>query len=199
MSPSVFIGSPGTGFQSSLIPSSALSVDDRVFTAELLDNKVVCKWNVDAVDDRTFRVFKSSNGLDFIEICEKKNISGVDLLFCTDVFPLPDISYYKLEETDLNGLKIGEWLAKVVNPQSSNSMTIWPNPITDNYIYISHKQMMACEIALYNASGVSQPFNKEIISTDVVKLHFDVAQGLYFLKVFNTSSSAIDIFKIENN
>lgn len=197
MSPSVFIGSPGTGFQSSLIPSSALSVDDRVFTAELLDNKVVCKWNVDAIDDRTFRVFKSSNGLDFIEICEKKNISGGDLLFCTDVFPLPDISYYKLEETDLNGLKIGEWLAKVVNPQSSNSMTIWPNPITDNYIYISHKQMMGCEIALYNASGVSQPFNKEIISTDVVKLHFDVAQGLYFLKVFNKSTGAIDIFKIE--
>lgn len=197
--PSVFVGSPGTGFQSSPIPSSALSIDDGIFTANVIGSKVVCKWNIVGGDNiSSFTVFKSADGLYFEQTCRISYESSALDFFCEDLFPFQGFSFYKLIAYNNDGVDVGSKIQKVYY-DSTEDVKIWPNPAINQILFLKHSTITDYEVEMYNSVGCSVPFYKEEDTKDIFKIYIPGGNGLYFLRMINRVTGDSKTYKIIAN
>lgn len=187
-SPSVFVGSPGTGFQSSLIPISALGFEDLVFWTEFNDNKVICKWNTEQSDNGFYKVLRSKDGIAFDLICTINVERHLMNFKYEDQHPIYGTSYYKLIKCDLEGLELQSWISKIDVPIKSERIKVWPNPVRSQTFFIEYEGLEFCKFDIFDFQGFKQNFTIEHTSDNTAKMELTTFPNMFLLRIYNTKT-----------
>ncbi len=169
--------------------NSPLPIELLTFTATPLDNKVNIAWATSSeTNNNYFTVERSGDGTDFAELTRvpSKASNGTSTTplsyLVTDPSPLNGTSYYRLKQTDNNGL-YNRFNVVSVNFVSEKNIlfSVFPNPntgsFTINFSGIENNQEV--QIVIHDAMGrmvYSQQFYSASINDN--KIHIAPSNGL---------------------
>lgn len=131
------------------------------FTGEKGSNNVELKWEtVSELNNDYFTIERSNDGKVFTPIGQKKGAGKSNTLekySILDAYPLNEINYYRLKQTDYNGdYEYSNIIAVNFSPNKDDAgkITVGPNPFYDNINvnYISEKDGVVT-VSLYDMSG----------------------------------------------
>ncbi|MBR9921090.1 MAG: T9SS type A sorting domain-containing protein [Bacteroidetes bacterium] len=130
-----------------------------------------------------FEIERSRNGQQFEKIGEVEgagnSIQRLDYFF-SDNKPHEGINYYRIRQVDFDGTFSFSHLASVRFDQSSNQISISPNP-TSGDLYISGLPSdEITEISIFNINGQRL---KRLATTDAIVDLADLPQGIYLLTI----------------
>jgi subtilisin-like proprotein convertase family protein len=194
-----------TGFSDWGIGSSKknpLPVELLYFKAECKDAFALLTWQTATENNNNyFTVEKSNNGIDFIEV---KKINGAGnsnnplSYSAIDDHIYPGITYYRLKQTDYNGMfSYSDQMAVNCAPALNNDVIVYPNPFTSK-INISFGGEVSGNIqyCIYNAIGgkvVCGEIQKNMLTNNIMILDLQqLSDGVYNLqlivnnKLYNT-------------
>ncbi len=177
----------------SLTTAIVLPVRLSNFSANLQPNNTVkINWqtSVEFNNDK-FTIERSANGADWVSIAEvagKGSINGAAQNYSAiDPAPLPQVSYYRLKQTDRNGQVFYSDII-TVKFKSVQQISIFPNPAKD-VITISGFIGVGMDLQFFNLSGQNVTKLTSIESNGLGKITFDVNrlnQGQYIIKTKTT-------------
>jgi len=184
--------------EDSPLPISLLSFDARAVNKK----EVAITWITESeINNDYFTVERSKDGINFSEI-EKVNGAGnstVLLHYATmDMHPLNGVSYYRLRQTDYNGLfTFSEIKSVIIYGEGANSVFVYPNPATTStYILFNELPEHAGDIRfeLFDATGNkiagSNLFELEAVSENSFRFNRGtLANGIYFYTVSSGDSN----------
>jgi hypothetical protein len=175
-------------------PVIILAVQLLNFTAVLNEDKVNLNWSTTSeIDNDYFTLERSPDGINFESLTTLKG-SGTstqknDYSF-VDYKPLPGQSYYRLSQTDYNGVIKRLSIQAVINTNNDGMFSVVPNP-TDGVVNISYYCNAATggTLKLYNSNGVSM-LSKDFVCTagaNSSQLNLsDISPGIYLI-TFSTN------------
>jgi predicted esterase len=172
--------------------SAVLPVKLKEFTARLINSKVELKWiTTDEKNNASFTIERADVNQKFSSIVSLPGAGdniGEKVYTFTDVSPLPDVSYYRLVQTDIDGEKTYFEIRKILNRTSnSSSVLVSPNPFTSDlsaFITVDRSQKVFVTLTdmngrmLKTASAIYSPGSSEIRLPSG-----DLAKGVYLLKI----------------
>lgn len=177
--------------------TNLLPVELLSFNAKSEDNKIVMlNWQTATeINNDFFTIQRSKDGLenwtDLAIVSGAGNSSSVFSYKSQDTEPLVGISYYRLKQTDFDGLFTYSYIRSVnLNRKGNNSLEIYPNP-AKNVITVKGNQLNKDDIKFYNVLGQDITFATKHISTNEVQHTIDLSKlskGVYYLKTNNTST-----------
>lgn len=154
------------------------------FTAEEVDDQVKLSWlTASELNNDFFTIERSVDGLNWVEIANVKgagNSSSQNEYIFWDENPKLGLSYYRLSQTDFDGLISHQQIRSVIF-ESKDIYKIYPNP-TEKIVTILFDEK-TIKIDLYDVNG------KLVISKPIDLLHattIDVStlqKGLYFIRI----------------
>lgn len=170
--------------------SSLLPVTLENYTVTLRDGKVMVRWTTTAESNNArFNVERSADGQRFTEVATIPAIgnSNGKTYEWIDERPLPNLSYYRLTQTDMNGRQ--EWfqIKKVLNRAAfDRSIIIAPNPFTTELTaFINVPQPQRVTITITDLSGrILKTVNGKYAqgAAEINIKTTDLPKGSYFLK-----------------
>jgi hypothetical protein len=166
-----------------------LPIELMSFTANKSGADVQLNWaTASETNNDYFTVQRSDDGISFDEV---SRISGAGnsntMLYYSliDLLPYEGISYYRLMQTDFDGMFAYSALVSI-DLETSIEVNIYPNPfITYTTIALSDAtQIHDCELKIYNGQG------KEVMNTALTEQlttiqTSDLSSGVYFYKLFD--------------
>lgn len=176
--PTIWVGSPGSGFQKAMIPSQILPVDMlQPFSARIQNNQVLLQWKTsEESQNKAFLISRSTNlthweSIKYIRPSLSKTYAVIDSN------PLEGISYYRLAQKDLDGAL--HYLGTVsIHFQRKHPPVIFPNP-TNGIVRLSFENKpRQTRLYLYDPTGrllLSQKGNQIDMGT--------LPDGIYLLKI----------------
>ncbi|MCE7993027.1 MAG: T9SS type A sorting domain-containing protein [Roseivirga sp.] len=152
------------------------------FEAQPMQDHVAIRWaTAKEVDNSHFTLYKSSDVMNWTEVAM---IAGKDVSTETvhyeyiDKNPLAGRAYYRLKQTDFNGLfEIFEIISVTFDP-AEVALKLYPNPATD-YISINCSESISC-ISLINSQGLV--YRVDALTSSSMANRFDIRQlpkGIY--------------------
>lgn len=195
----VYVGSTGTGFQYSVIPTTVIPVELLNFTATPLPNisgstiSKTTQINWQTASEKAashFDVERSINSKTFEKIGEVKangNTQTLKTYSFVDETPHSGVNYYRLRQVDENGTA---QLSNIVSVTFSlnQKLQVFPNPAHDKLTIISDA---TSSYSIFNVLG--REILRGVISDN--RTDVDIAQlstGLYFVK---TKGETVKFFK----
>lgn len=138
-----------------------LPIELRSFEARFLNGIVKLDWvTVTETNNAWFTIERSEDGLHFDSLfsLEGAGISmEVKRYHEIDEYPLPGRSYYRLRQTDYDGLYTFSNVVMVYNPNvAETAMTIYPNPAKlseDFFLELGGTQDKEIQLAITHTSG----------------------------------------------
>lgn len=187
-----------------LNPSGILPVVMKSYTARLVDDRVELKWvTTEEQDNASFVIERAGADQQYTTIGQipgAVNHSGEKSYTFTDNNPLPDLSFYRLVQVDIDGKKTYFDIKKILNQKgNSASVIVSPNPIVGDasaFISISRSQKIAMTLTDMNGKIIQQVNGIYGQGSSEVKLRAsDLSKGVYLLKVsgedFNVTKKII--------
>jgi hypothetical protein len=178
------------------LPVSLLS-----FTATPENDNVYLNWiTASEINNDYFSVNRSLDGISFLEIGSVKGNGTTSILHnynFVDKNPYSGISYYNLEQTDLNGdSEILKVVSVKFNPANSAEPQIIPNPFDDSFDVIFNsdekgENLIQIFDVLSNLVYSEQIHVIEGINTYKFRNAVNFKAGLYILQLTNRQSSQI--------
>ena len=169
--------------------SSPLPITLILFTAIPQDGRVKIDWETAAeVNNDYFTIQRSNNSNSWEDI---ENIAGsgstnTDMRYTAyDPNPYSGLSFYRLEQTDLDGKKSYSMIRKV-NFDSSATIRIYPNPVT-NLIYISGSGKMV--FSIHNTNGQLLYTPVQLIQSQYVLNVAGLPPGIYFIHIVQNGNA----------
>jgi hypothetical protein len=194
-SANMYEGTPGSCYTT--MPVTVLSFK-ATFTGSTQgrNSKVNLTWiTTSELDNAYFTIERSADGLQFTELVHIESqsfTSTVASYQATDDQPLPGKSYYRLKQTDKNG-KISYGKTIAVQKPAQISVTLLPNPLSSNTLYISHNLQEKISLIFMDMLGqrISPSAYSTITENDGLIVTFieNISPGLYTVQVSNGSSS----------
>jgi len=184
LSNSFFIGSVNS--TSSTLPITLIS-----FTATPVNQIVRLDWETAAeINNDHFTIQRSTDATNWEDIKEIKGLlnSSTDTYYsANDENPLYGVSYYRLQQTDLDG-KVSYSMVRKVNMDQPATLSVYPNPAT-NYITISAAKGEKMSIALINNSG--QRINVPLTNNGSTAVLYvsGINPGVYFIQIIHGNSN----------
>lgn len=176
----------------------------KSYTARLVDDRVELKWvTTEEQDNASFVIERAGADQQYTAIGEVPgavNHSGEKAYSFTDNNPLPDLSFYRLVQVDIDGKKAYFDIKKILNQKgNSASVIVSPNPIVGDasaFISISRSQKIAMTLTDMNGKIIQQVNGIYGQGSSEVKLRAsDLSKGVYLLKVsgedFNVTKKII--------
>ena len=163
--------------------SSPLPITLILFTAIPQNGKVKLDWETAAELNNDYFTIQRSSSLTAWE--DIKNIAGsgntnTDSRYTAyDPNPYSGISFYRLEQTDLDGMKSYS-VIRQVNIDGSVTINIYPNPVT-NLIYVSGAGKMT--IRVHNTSGQLVVIPVQYARTQYILNFAGLPPGIYFIHI----------------
>ena len=187
--------SGGGGGFSENTPASALPVELLKFTARKKDNTAVLDWATSTeLNNDFFSIERSSDGINFELIGlvkgEGTSSSRVDYTF-TDRNPQTGINYYRLMQTDFNG--VFEYLGiNVLEFERKGSAQIFPNPLNGSELTISYEAEKGDELELLVINLAGQKIMNSFVSIEkgynTISLNMEnVPAGIYFVQMISNA------------
>jgi len=152
--PGVSASAQGFGFAFD-DPGGALPVVLLGFTAVAEGGSALIEWTTASESNNDFfTVERSTDAYSWFELGRIDGAGNSNLVRhyrCYDRKPLSGSSYYRLRQTDFNGLD-NYFPPEQIYFGDKQSIYIWPNPAAD-YINISGKDLHRLSVAMINATG----------------------------------------------
>jgi hypothetical protein len=167
---------------------SPLPIELLNFEAHLkTTNQVELIWQTASeINNDFFTVEKSINGSDWNELKQidgAGNSTAILNYTATDEHPYPDVTYYRLKQTDFDG-RFSYSAIKAVKAGTENlPLFIYPNPATDQ-ITINGSRSELYQLKIYNILGqdvtdqTRELKNEEILRTIEIK---NLSGGIYYI------------------
>lgn len=188
--------------------NNPLPITLRSFTAEPKADEVLVNWEtVSEVNNDFFTVERTTNGIDFEEVAtvDGAGNSNFPLEYqISDDDPLPDLSYYRLKQTDYDGQFEYFKMVPVQFEQNNllQEVTISPNPFSSD-LTIKYTSGNNAPVSLVIMNIRAQVIHEEVIPTSVGINRFrfehgnDLENGIYFINLiqgnYTTSYKVIKI------
>jgi sugar lactone lactonase YvrE len=186
------------------IVSTSLPVQLISFSGSISGNKIMISWQTASEKNNSFfTIEKSTNGIDFQELCHTKgaiNSSLVNSYNCEDSAPEQGLNYYRLKQTDVDG---HDQLYKIISVNytgNNNELQLSPNPTgEDRMVHLSLTNVEPInniivynslnEIVFYDSGSASL---RENAGTYSIQLSPQLSTGIYHLQV-NTTSKVFNV------
>ncbi len=184
---------------SAAVLCGTLPIELLSFSAQLnLQNEVKLSWETATeINNDYFTLERSkdaSNWSVLTTISGKGNSSEVVQYSYIDSNPLPQTSYYRLKQTDFNGVFSYSGIQTISTSRQKEHISIYPNP-TINQVTISGSRNELNQMQVVNLLGQDVTDKAELIekNTNSITLSLvNMQSGIYFLK---TSSAVSKIIK----
>ncbi len=164
----------------SLLPIELLSFNAVYDEAS---KNVLLNWaTANETNNDYFTIERSVNGKDWQILAIKKgagNSSQTLVYEMRDNSPLPDVSYYRLKQTDFNGQFTYSSVVVVNVIDNNTNYTIYPNPASDLLNIISNTNIHYVEVINYLGVTV---LTSEISMGISIK---ELPAGFYFVNIYN--------------
>jgi hypothetical protein len=172
--------------------SALLPVKLKEYTARLVNGKVLLKWiTADEKQNASFTVERAGADQRFSSIGTlpgANNYSGEKEYNFTDESPLDEVSYYRLEQTDIDGAKNYFDIKRIINQKvTGNAVIISPNPFQMSisaFVTITRTQKVF--VTLTDMTGKTLKAVNGVYaagSTEIKLGAYDLPKGIYLLKV----------------
>lgn len=183
--------------------SALLPVKLKDYTARLVDGKVLLRWiTTDEKQNASFTVERAGPDQIFSAIGTlpgMNNNSGEKEYNFTDVNPIDEVSYYRLLQTDIDGVKNYFDIKRIINQKvTGNAVIISPNPFQSSISAFVTTRAQKVFVTLTDMTGKTLRAVNGVYAagTTEIKLGaYDLPKGIYFLKVtgenFNTTNKII--------
>lgn len=173
----------------SILPISLVS-----FTGEVRNTKNILNWTTaNELNNKQFTILRSKNGTDFEPIATVKGSGNSTnaLHYCyIDSFPLPEINYYKLKQTDFDGHTSFSKTVVINNPSIQKSkLLVYPNPVKDYLSLLFNNQIKNFDLKVFNSIGKLVYTSKNETRVNVSHL----TSGVYYVYVIDNQG------KVYNN
>jgi hypothetical protein len=160
------------------------------FTAKQNDSQVVLQWaTASEKDNEYFSLEKSRDGRQFNEIgrVAGAGTSTTKLTYqFTDDFPFGGTSYYRLKQVDLDGTFTYSRIV-AVNSEVTAALRIYPNPVTQNELWVEATDAQADDMRITIHNAVGQLLLDRVYSYEpAVKVDLSALRrepGLYIISV----------------
>lgn len=180
-------GTNGQGVLTST--ANPLSIELVFFNAYRIDQQMVSlEWQTASERNNDyFTVQRSANGLDWEDILTQDGAGNSTILlnyYDIDTAPLPGISYYRLKQTDFDGVFTYSQIVMISNDQSD---VPYPNPAGD-FVVISVQKQVKPEIFTSLGQNVTDQVDLNILSDE--KVHMNVERlnsGFYIIRCGETT------------
>ncbi|MEQ9423362.1 MAG: T9SS type A sorting domain-containing protein [Cyclobacteriaceae bacterium] len=129
----LFVGSSGRGDEMArLFFNTALPITLISFDASTLPNSILLEWiTLSEINNDYFTVEKSRNGLDWNKVGEVdgggNSATEIEYQF-EDIYPITGLQYYRLKQTDFDGLFEYSQTISVFFQPNNFQVTVYPNP-----------------------------------------------------------------------
>ncbi|AXY76932.1 T9SS C-terminal target domain-containing protein [Paraflavitalea soli] len=182
---------------------TTLPVRLKNFTARLTAGKVALQWTTTSeTDNASFTIERAGSDGRFTSLATVKGSgnAGVDKQYdYSDEKPLPQLSYYRLVQTDIDGDKQYLGTKTVVNRQGLRQLIIpAANPFINNIVaYINVDKTMKVIVEVTDISGRKIAGLTGMYAPGATEINLPAAQlskGIYYLRA--QSGSITDTYKI---
>jgi hypothetical protein len=173
-----------TSVLSGSIATGTLPVTWLYFNATQKSDKVVLAWGTSAeINSEYFVVERSANGVNFQEtgrVAASGNSHGDQHYSFTDVVPVQQKWFYRLKQTDKDGLFS---YSKMVTVQTGEQAAarLQPNPVQNSFRIQLPDNSQPATLVMYNAAGVL--VHKQTISNGQTVNAQQLPAGMYYLQV----------------
>lgn len=157
------------------------------------DQTVSVNWtSANEINIAAYTLEKSTTGNGFTGICNvppSRNNGTTAVYTLPDTHAAGDYTYYRIKATGTNGRAQYTAIVKVALRQSSSSVTVFPNPVTNKSINVqfSNKAAGLYTVALCNSEGRVVYKNTCMVTNSTFSERFgigeNVSAGIYFLVV----------------
>jgi hypothetical protein len=171
--------------------AATLPVKLENYTVQLKDEKVYVDWATSAENNNAkFTIERSADGVKFTEVASipAPGNNGGKAYQWIDSRPLPNLSYYRLSQTDLDGRKEIFQVKKVMNRSlQDRSIIIAPNPFTTEltaFINVPQTQQVTVSVADLSGRIMKTVYGKYAQGAAEITFNTsDLPKGMYILKV----------------
>jgi hypothetical protein len=169
--------------------SSPLPITLISFTATPENGVIKLNWETSAeVNNDHFTIQRSTNSIQWqdIQIVAGSGNTNIDSKYSAyDLNPYTGISYYRLEQTDLDG-KQSFSMIRQINLNTATTINIYPNPVTD-HIYVTGIGNM--QVVLYNNAGQLIRVPSELNGNGVILYITSLQAGIYFIHILQNGNA----------
>jgi len=117
-----------------------LPIELLSFTADVIDENVEIKWETASeINNDYYTVERSQNGENFETLAIVKGAGNSNQLLkylTIDKDPFAGTSYYRLKQTDFNGIIRYSNIVSVNITKSIKAISLYPNPVTSNVVAV---------------------------------------------------------------
>jgi hypothetical protein len=193
------INEAGTNTASTNCAIVPLPVGYTYWNAEHEDNQVLLSWGTEFEDqNRTFRIQRSADGLIWETIgavAGQNTTNQANHYSYTDVNPLDGISYYRLQQVDLDGAfhltNVLSISTNVIEP-----FTVYPNPSKGRFT-LQTKTKKSDQILLTDMVGTVQQIALNEVNNGWEVNCSNVAAGVYTLTLISNGNRQTSRIVIE--
>jgi len=164
-----------------------LPVEWLSFTGEKENTQISLTWITGNENNNSFfDVERSINGVNFIAIGKimAGNNPGTVQYHYTDSMPLPGVNYYRIRQTDKNGMATYSKQIRIFNNQDQNmSLQVLPNPARQQVYLLFPGREKKVIITIYDARG---RLVQQLVQENSGSLPVNISSlraGMYFIRL----------------
>jgi hypothetical protein len=170
--------------------NNPLPIELSYFNTVTKGRKVFLTWRTETEKNSDhFKIERSDTGKDWIELTSVEaagNSASPVEYHLLDSLPLSGTSYYRLTEVDRDG-KSSFFSVARASVDSSENPIIYPNPVTDNEIFIDGK-IEKNELRIYDPTGIEVTALTKISGEEKTRTVIDISKlpsQIYFISMRN--------------
>jgi hypothetical protein len=173
-----------------------LPIELLSFTATAIENEVELSWKTATeINNDYFTIQRSADGLEFTDIARISSGNNGNIIQKynhVDTRPLPGKSYYRLKQTDLDGVYKFSDIRKVELDKFQARLTAYPNPVTSGQFSLDFQEALEARTSVVVYDLVGKVIFNDVINQGIrvypIALNNPPA-GVYVVKTFNSNSS----------
>jgi len=165
-------------------PTNVLPMQLEYFTAEKQSSNALLSWKIlQASNLKSFEIFRSINGKDFVSI-ETINVVTNSLAYVfTDKRIASPIVYYKIKAIGNNGSSYYSNIRMVSFNSKAETFKVYPNPVTTGSFSVVTDIIGNKKVEIYTSTGaLHQSFNFSNTAKDISTKGW--TKGTYFIILF---------------
>lgn len=192
------INGPGISSRRVNCSVTALPVKLVYFNAEVENDRVLLNWKTSMeLNNDYFTIEKSTDGETFETV---KHIAGAgnsnqNLTYSeVDMLNNVPVVYYRLKQTDFDGTTSYSDVVEVFNTETGDDMKIYPNPNESDVVRIDAGEKFANK--KIEITGLDGRVLQHIVPRQRVVEAEVLPRGIYFVRIYNSSSNIERTFKL---
>jgi hypothetical protein len=180
--------------------TSPLPVELIYFTAIVLDGRVKLDWETALeTNDDHFTVERSTDGsswADLVEVAGKGTTDSLSTYEAYDNGPYSGLSYYRLRQTDLDGISYYSPIRTVIFSGMATAIAVFPNPASDHLVIASNNPG-SLTVQLFDLRGIAVHLPLNYSGSTAVIYLSGLADGIYFLRIQQGTQMEIHKFLLK--